>query len=1515
MRLQTDNLLRIAVSRRWKNAWLLVVLAFFAAPVHAAILTVTKTADTNDGVCNADCSLREAITVANGNGVADLIAFNIPLADPGFNGGTGVWTIVPVGTPLPAIAEPNTTIDGTTQTTNVANTNATVHGTGGLVGFDDLSLSQVNGPEIEIQGQSGFAAGLRASANNTIIRGLAIYGFGNANGDGDIVVDTGVSGGTFEFNVLGARAHLFADPGTRSRAGFATNGGDNWTLQSNVIGFAHNRGAMIRLTSQNWAVRDNEFRDNSLNDLGGDNIAIESSSAPGTVEGNLIAGAASQGVVISGSNANTIVNNTFTDNGVGHTTAAPTQSGALTLRGSADNVTIDRNIFDANYGPGVMINDGSIDNLITRNLFFDNGTIPSRNSSPATGQIGIDLQESSDNQNLGTFPFYNTNDDGDGDSGGNDIFNFAVIKTAQIIGPNLVVSGWSADSATLEFYISDGDPSDFGEGKDFVFTDDEGSAGDSDGGTSFYGPAAVNGVLQGDESPIREYTFTVPTASLPVPVTAADKLVATATLASQTSEFSARAPVDVGTISGTIFVDLVGDGLADGPIGPLPNPYESGTRIELWLDGGDGIPDGGDDTYESFTTSALADGTYQFAGLRNGTYWVTVDAGGVNRGPYNGGYSGADAWAEQTYGPVGAASFDGSSWSYLPAAGALYGGARWNVSNNFPPTNSLPTAEHIGRVIVADNDTTNADFGFSFNVVTTTRGGDGTVDPGQPPGQRTVQGSLRQFLTNANAQTAANIMRFVPAAPTNGSDAGNNWWRVDVTSPLPVIADTATTVDGAAYSNTDGITSIDPNDANIGAGETVGVDLLFTTPILDPELELEVTGIDHGIEVDAASAVIRNISIWKSDEHDLLIGDGGGASFTGTLIEQNVIGTPPHRFDNSFTATGNDLIDVFADADTGILQNNLIGFGDGGGFSPDLGATPWLVFQNEIRGIGRAAGWGPAQDAVGDGAPGIIIRGNLLVDSAGGGVESNLMPGGFTIEQNTFRNNGTVSPETFQIRLMGTTGNSVTRNIFDAGNGPAIIVVSDHGVFPVYGASEANLISQNQFNGNHAGIAIDLLDAGSPSIEHENGDGITLNDGGTVANDGNDGLDFPVIDAVMLGGSLTVTGFARPGVTVEFYKALGTANDQNTGGTEHGEGLEYLFTAVEGSGADSDATTGSYASADYGSDPAANRFSFTVAAPAGLSLGDPVSAIAIDGSNNTSEFGPNLLVTAGSSVAGTVFEDADFAGTATDYDGAVNDLPLPNVDVELYTNTDTYVNSTTTDASGNYSFIVPPATYKIRVRSATIGDSNTPPAGTFNAACGITDPVSGPPCVLAEMTWANGAKYGGDDAAADDTTTNNDAGPGDTWNSIVFAGDQTGINFGFAYNLISNTKDKGQGSLRQFIENANDIGSAAGTTANTSQFRIPATDPGYTVARGVYTISPATELTTVTDAATIIDATTQTSNVADSNGGLLGAGGTVGTGADGVAGTGDDPALGQVAAPEIEIVGTSALDTGINIAA
>ncbi len=50
----------------------------FTGFVMLTPFVVTKTADTNDGLCNADCSLREAIVAANANPGVDTIAFDIP---------------------------------------------------------------------------------------------------------------------------------------------------------------------------------------------------------------------------------------------------------------------------------------------------------------------------------------------------------------------------------------------------------------------------------------------------------------------------------------------------------------------------------------------------------------------------------------------------------------------------------------------------------------------------------------------------------------------------------------------------------------------------------------------------------------------------------------------------------------------------------------------------------------------------------------------------------------------------------------------------------------------------------------------------------------------------------------------------------------------------------------------------------------------------------------------------------------------------------------------------------------------------------------------------------------------------------------------------------------------------------------------------------------------------------------------------------------------------------------------
>ncbi len=195
-------------------------------------------------------------------------------------------------------------------------------------------------------------------------------------------------------------------------------------------------------------------------------------------------------------------------------------------------------------------------------------------------------------------------------------------------------------------------------------------------------------------------------------------------------------------------------------------------------------------------------------------------------------------------------------------------------------------------------------------------------------------------------------------------------------------------------------------------------------------------------------------------------------------------------------------------------------------------------------------------------------------------------------------------------------------------------------------------------------------------------------------------------------------------------------------------------------------------------------------------------------------------------ISGKVFEDAKFAGAAADYVNETDDKALANVDVELYNSSDVYQGSTITDVNGDYSFsVLADDTYKVRVRAATIADADTTPKGGLNGTVPGTWPYPMP-----EMTWANGsAMYGGQSATADDTDTGDNAGPGDNWVSVAVSGaNVTSVNMGFAYNLITNVADDGnadnalsdQGSFRQFIKNANAIGAAGGTTANSSEFRM-----------------------------------------------------------------------------------------------
>jgi len=293
-----------------------------------------------------------------------------------------------------------------------------------------------------------------------------------------------------------------------------------------------------------------------------------------------------------------------------------------------------------------------------------------------------------------------------------------------------------------------------------------------------------------------------------------------------------------------------------------------------------------------------------------------------------------------------------------------------------------------------------------------------------------------------------------------------------------------------------------------------------------------------------------------------------------------------------------------------------------------VGSGAWTVSGNELRGNGAACSF---CEGLVTQTTGHTIRGNLGAANRGSGVDFYNSTSTLLFENNTVTGNGIAAPsnETPGIRVGSGTGARIERNVSTANYGAGVMVAS--------GASGAKISRnsiflngtiQNEALGAASGqIGIDLL-AAADGQSAGTAPFVTLNDSGDGDSGGNALLNSPVLLSAVVGGpNLTVTGFARPGSTIEFFLA-----DPDPAG--FGEGKTYLFTAVEGGGADLDGGTGTYGPGPVNGraqgTETTNRFQFVVPTPPGVTAGSQLTATATDASNDTSEFsGLGLAVTPG----------------------------------------------------------------------------------------------------------------------------------------------------------------------------------------------------------------------------------------------------------------------------------------------
>jgi hypothetical protein len=1190
---------------------------------------------------------------------------------------TGV-AVITLSSTLPTLTGANTALNGATQTFNIGNTNDVLLGAGGTTGTNNTALSKLNGPEVQIVGNSNIAIGLNTSAVNTTLRGLAIYGFGNVNSgtlntfdnDNNANIRSSANGLTVNQTIVGATATNFALPGTITNASNIrlAGGTSGIVVSNNLIGFANGKGIAVGNTTTNVLITNNEIRTNGLASAGLDGIDIQGSAT--SVTNNLLTGTSGQGVdSYFSTGANNIVGNTITDNGRGTSNIAPNETPGVRIYGA--NNTVSQNIISDNYGAGIMLQatgqggTAVSATVMSANSIFNNGNVVARNGAAATGEVGIDLQTNNTNEAAGVSPYVTLNSATT--TGANGLVNYPILRTATVVGTNLVVTGYAKSGAVIELFVSQPNPSavnatgaNFGQGKTFLTTLTEGaSTGITDGDNSTFQSYSgnINGFAQGSDTNANGFTFVIPLSSLPNgAVTGGTVLTSTATRNGSTSEFSGNVTT-IAALSGYVYEDVNyggGAGRSRATLGAaaIGRP---GAIVELYSGAGAYLG-------RSITD---ANGMYSFTQPVGTGYTVRVVNSSVLSSRAGATSTSGSAAAGFVSTQLAVQTYNGTTTRVGGENPALTDAAANTGSQAFSALISATnTPESIGTANVGTG-ATNAgpDFGFNFDVVVNTN----------PTGQ----GSLRQFIANSNALGGENLLAqsgsnnagtlptgtetsifMIPSgaavpgllASTNGGPASqlnaSGVAAINITAALPSIASPNTSIDGTTQTINIGNT----NNLTLNMGGTVGTGSAITTlnQLNGPEVQLKGTQSIDGITAAANAITVRGLSIYGFDT-----GIVGGNDNTGLRVEQNVIGASATSFTDptGTNRTLNEGVNLNG-ADFSIVTNNLIGFNGGMGVWVLAGANNNTISGNEIRSNALTTQVNNVGERlVFDGielqgnSTGNTISGNLITATLGHGIDSfGNDIGGNRIIGNTISNNGVgvasgTGEEGSGLRIFGTTNPTIiSNNVLTGNNGSGVLLM---------GTANQVTISQNVTSGNTR-LGIDLLNSAETNYNSTtagtifwNGTtgttpNVTLNDSGDGDTGGNGLLNFPVLTtANVTSTSLVINGFARPGSLVELFLATPLTTDITNSNRNFGQGSSYLVSRTEGNATDdADTGTGLYTGlingVNQGTDNT-NRFTFTIAlsslTPAqqtALLNGSAILTSTATLANSTSEFSANL---------------------------------------------------------------------------------------------------------------------------------------------------------------------------------------------------------------------------------------------------------------------------------------------------
>ncbi len=348
------------------------------------LMSTFSVSNTSDNISTSN-SLPWAITQANndtGNTGVDTIDFAIPTTDPGYNGTTGVWTIM-LTSALPIVQHP-VLIEGTSQLTgqNTPGIELT-EGSDAPPNLTGLQLgSGSDGSTIDGLQFAGFtnSAILVQSANNTI--------GGTATGAGNVVGTTtnspglmiATSGNLVEGNFIGtngAGTNLANQTGVEIADGPNTIGGST-AGAGNTIGFNESGILLNGPSATGNLVEGNLIGINAAGTSLGNVTGVVSDGAGNTIGGtsagaaNVISGNMGDGVDIDDAS---LVEGNFIGTNAAGTAAVPNGGAGISV--SASDATIGGtssgagNTIAFNTVNGVDVNSGTGD-AIRGNLIYNN---------------------------------------------------------------------------------------------------------------------------------------------------------------------------------------------------------------------------------------------------------------------------------------------------------------------------------------------------------------------------------------------------------------------------------------------------------------------------------------------------------------------------------------------------------------------------------------------------------------------------------------------------------------------------------------------------------------------------------------------------------------------------------------------------------------------------------------------------------------------------------------------------------------------------------------------------------------------------------------------------------------------------------------------------------------------------------------------------------------------------------------------------------------------------------------